>query len=321
MAHQVETMAYAGQLPWHGLGKKVLPDLTPDQMLVEAELDWEVEKRDVFFTGNSGEKKRASNKKALVRTSDGSFLDMVSAEWNPLQNKEAFEFFNDFITAGEMEMHTAGSLQNGNIVWALGKTKNSFQIFGDDVVDEYLLFTNPHKFGKSIQVQSTPIRVVCHNTLSYALTVATGTGAVRVNHRQIFDGDYVKELLGVSKEKLDTYKEVAEFLGSVKFNNKSLNGFFGDIFPSSSKKPADEFETPEDAFSRNHKIALEVLDEQPGAEFGKGTFWQAFNTVTYMTDHVMGRSADTRLTSAWFGANRKNKISALEKAVEYAEAA
>lgn len=321
MAHNVETMAYAGAVPWHGLGKKVLPDLTPDQMLVEAQLDWEVEKRDVFFLGNSGEKKRASNKKALVRTSDGSFLDMVSAEWNPLQNKEAFEFFNDFINAGEMEMHTAGSLQNGNIVWALGKTKNNFRIFGDDVVDEYLLFTNPHKFGKSIQVQSTPIRVVCNNTLSYALQTSTGTGAVRVNHRQEFDADAVKEILGVSKEKLDTYKEVAEFLGSVKFNDASLNGFFGDIFPSNSKKPIEEFENKEDAYSRNHKIALEVMDEQPGAEFGKGTFWQAFNTVTFMTDHVMGRSADTRLTSAWFGANRKNKISALEKAVEYAEAA
>ena len=28
MAHNVETMAYAGQVPWHGLGKRVLPDLS-----------------------------------------------------------------------------------------------------------------------------------------------------------------------------------------------------------------------------------------------------------------------------------------------------
>ena len=42
MAHQVETMAYAGAVPWHGLGKEVLPDLTPEQMLYEAGLDWSV---------------------------------------------------------------------------------------------------------------------------------------------------------------------------------------------------------------------------------------------------------------------------------------
>ena len=44
MAHAVETMAYAGEVPWHGLGKQVLPDLTPEQMLYEAGLDWSVEK-------------------------------------------------------------------------------------------------------------------------------------------------------------------------------------------------------------------------------------------------------------------------------------
>ena len=33
MAHQVETMAYAGELPWHGLGQKVEDNLTPQDMV------------------------------------------------------------------------------------------------------------------------------------------------------------------------------------------------------------------------------------------------------------------------------------------------
>ena len=33
MAHMVETMAYAGELPWHGLGVKVIDDLSPEQMI------------------------------------------------------------------------------------------------------------------------------------------------------------------------------------------------------------------------------------------------------------------------------------------------
>ena len=44
MAHAVETMAYAGELPWHGLGVKVAEDLTPREMQEAAGLDWTVEK-------------------------------------------------------------------------------------------------------------------------------------------------------------------------------------------------------------------------------------------------------------------------------------
>ena len=42
MAHMVETMAYAGEVPWHGLGVKVSNDLTPQQMMDKAGLNWEV---------------------------------------------------------------------------------------------------------------------------------------------------------------------------------------------------------------------------------------------------------------------------------------
>ena len=45
MAHEIETMAYAGQVPWHGLGEKVSSDMTPKQMLEAAKLDWTVSKR------------------------------------------------------------------------------------------------------------------------------------------------------------------------------------------------------------------------------------------------------------------------------------
>ena len=33
MSHEVETMAYAGETPWHGLGTPVSNDLTPAQMM------------------------------------------------------------------------------------------------------------------------------------------------------------------------------------------------------------------------------------------------------------------------------------------------
>jgi hypothetical protein len=49
MAHELEIvngeaqMAYAGDLPWHGLGTKVSNDLTPQQMMKKAGVDWRVQ--------------------------------------------------------------------------------------------------------------------------------------------------------------------------------------------------------------------------------------------------------------------------------------
>ena len=54
MAHNIETMAYAGEVPWHGLGVQVGSDLTPEEMLKQANLDWSVSKRNIF-TYNSAD--------------------------------------------------------------------------------------------------------------------------------------------------------------------------------------------------------------------------------------------------------------------------
>ena len=73
--------------------------------------------------------------------------------------------------------------------------------------------------------------------------------------------------------------------------------------------------------SQSETVCGRTLDVQPGAEFAQGTWWTAFNSVTNMTDHIQGRSNDGRLVSSWYGRNRKVKLNALDKALEYAEAA
>jgi phage/plasmid-like protein (TIGR03299 family) len=320
MSHELEivnnqaSMAYVGEVPWHGLGKAVPPDLSPEQMLKAANLDWEVIKRPMFFHDTNGSPVMTDSH-ALVRSTDESVLTVVSGSWKPVQNIEAFEFFNDFVHAGDMEMHTAGSLRDGKMVWALAKIKDGFTLFGGDHVEGFLLFSNPHQFGCSIDVRFTPTRVVCNNTLTMALG-EKAKFAVKVNHRSTFNGDRVKETLGIAKDQLQRYKEQAEFLGSRKFKEETIVEYFNRVFPTMSKDTVIDMSTP---LSRQVEDAMEYLHTQPGANFAEGSWWQAFNTVTYMTDHILGRSRDTRLNSAWYGVNRTKKEKALELAIEYAE--
>jgi phage/plasmid-like protein (TIGR03299 family) len=325
MAHELEIlengeacMAYAGEVPWHGLGRKVPSDLSPEQMLKAANLDWTVEKRQMFFKSDSGDVPTSA--RALVRSNDSKLLTIVSSQWNPVQNIEAFEFFNDFVHAGDMEMHTAGSLKDGKIVWAMAQIKDSFEVFNGDKIDGFLLFSNPHEFGRSIDIRFTPIRVVCNNTLTLSLS-SKSQSFVKVNHRSQFDADKVKELLGIAKDKLAGYKEQALFLGSKKYNKETIVEYFNRVFPSLSKEQVTGDDIRKAPISRQAEEAVAVLHTQPGAQFAEGSWWSAFNTVTYMADHKLGRSADTRLASSWYGQNRIKKEKALELAIEYAEAA
>jgi len=322
MAHMLEIvegkaqMAYTGDLPWHGLGTKVSNDLTPEQMLKAAGLNWTVDPVDLF--AEVGGKRLATGHRALVRSTDQRVIDVITDDWNPVQNSDAFEFFNDFVAHGDMSMETAGSLKDGKIVWALAKVKESFDLFGGkDRVDAYLHFTNPHQYGQSIDVRFTPIRVVCNNTLTLSLNTKS-KNMVKVSHRREFDPDQVKEALGVAKQKLAKYKEMAEFLSQKRYNNENVVDYFKRIFPVLTTKVDSK-----KLLSNSAERGLDIVkfDSQPGAEYGKGTFWELFNTVTYMTDHEIGRSVDARLTSAWYGANKNLKTKALELAVEMADAA
>ena len=310
MSHEVETMAYAGQVPWHGLGERVSNDLTPSQMMQKSGVDWSVSKQKMYILDGIN----VPNKMALIRDEDNKVLDIVGNDWEPVQNSEAFNFFTEYCAAGDMEMHTAGSLEDGRRVWALAKVNDTFEVFKGDAIEQFLLFSNPHKYGQVIDVRMTPTRVVCNNTLTMALDRQSNS-MVKVNHRHEFDADLVKETLGVAKEKLETYKEAARFLGSKRYTADSIVEYFNGIFPASAQK-AEKKE-----ISRTANQALEILETQPGAEFGAGSWWSAFNSVTYMTDHVLGRGADTRMQSAWFGANQKKKQGALQKAIEFADAA
>lgn len=316
MAHMVETMAYAGETPWHGLGVKVPSDLSPAQMLEKAGLDWTVQKVPAF--ANIDGQQTNVGWSALVRSSDKEVLSVVSNDWNPVQNHEAFDFFHEYCAAGDMEMDTAGSLRDGQIVWGLAKIKESFELFKGDRVDSYLLFTNPHKFGQSIDVRFTPIRVVCNNTLTLSLSQQVER-VVKKSHRTEFDPAQVKEQLGIATHKLAKYKEMAQFLGSKRYTNETLTEYFNRVFPvlayNKEKGPQRK------QLSKSATRALEIVTTQPGAQYAEGSWWQAFNAVTFMTDHEIGRTADSRLTSAWFGPNKNLKVKALETAVEFAEMA
>ena len=341
MPDEVESMAYAGETPWHRLGTQVKPDLSPQEMQRAAGLNWEVEKIPLGFKGADGRFRavdvgRRGRYHALVRRDkDNALLDVVSRHWQPVQNSEAFAFFEDFIRAGDMTMETAGSLQDGRRVFALAKLKDGFRLARakEDVTESYLLFTNPHLYGHAVDIRFTPVRVVCMNTLTLALGQKDSSYRVSFSHYQKFDVTTARALFQAARNQTAAYQEQADFLAARCYNRTELQLYFGEIFKPLTQPQMKPFEEKADLtdasrfpesnvlpLPRNARRALEVVEGQPGAKYAPGTWWNAFNAVTYLTDHEIGRD-DTRLGSAWYGHGKTRKLKALNLALEYAKAA
>ena len=114
MPHNVDSMAYYGEVPWHGLGTSIPERANSEQMIVAAGLDWSVESRPA--RGTRKDKKERYSRYEIVRlprphrSEYETLLGVTSRFYVPLQNKEAFEFFDPVVGEGKACFETAGAL-------------------------------------------------------------------------------------------------------------------------------------------------------------------------------------------------------------------
>ena len=164
--HNVEQMFYAGrEKPWHGLGTQVHEALTAEKAIEMAGLDWNV----VPYPVHDQFGLEIPGYKANTRDSDMTVLGIVGARYSIVQNKDAFDFTDALIGEG-LRYETAGSLRNGKQIWLLGKMPET--AIAGDKVEPYVCFTNTHDGSGAVRVCMTPVRVVCNNTLNFALETA-----------------------------------------------------------------------------------------------------------------------------------------------------
>jgi hypothetical protein len=107
MPHELESMAYFGQVPWHRLGTALEEaDLYDWQAASsKAGLDWEVELAPLV----TADTQAPVTHRAVRRTSDARVLGVVGPRYALLQNKDAFGWFQPFLEAREAALHTAAN--------------------------------------------------------------------------------------------------------------------------------------------------------------------------------------------------------------------
>lgn len=318
MTHEVESIAYAGAMPWHGLGAKVDPNSTPDEMLKAAGLDWEIERTYIYArrenTDGTTEDIRIPGRRAMIRSSDKKVLTIAGQDWKPLQNKSLLNFFKEYSEAGGAALETAGSLRGGTIVWALASLNHGFSVGGknsQDKVNGYLLFTSPHRVGSSITIRTTTVRVVCANTM--AMAEREGGVEYKQNHMTHFDWTAAKVAVERAHECLSLAAKRAETIHNLKVSTTDRLRFLGKFFlPNVDQlKDADLMAIAQANTNGNTFYAVnQSVEHAPGAEPETG--WGIMNGVTHWADHVNGRSAASRMFRSWIGDVSRTKL-AVEK--------
>lgn len=349
MAHKLlvedgtASMMFVGESPWHGLGTRLETPATSAEAIRAAGLDWEVIKVPLQATDGQTtypipEKRLVVRKDWWGRSDDNGrplpTFGVHSASYTPLQNHEAFEFFDSIVGAKEAIYHTAGALGHGECVWILAKLPDPIVVVGDDVTDKYLLLSNNHDGTRAVQVKFTPIRVVCQNTLTIALSSGRG---LRVPHVP-----QIKNRLKQVRAMLGTvnlgYRGIAESfrrMAKVPLNSTSLEQYLTRVFPDPTPphctgiKEVDEravrkYEFQLNRVQRNRSLSECLYDQGNGNQMRgvRGTLWAAYNGVTELVDYSRtdGRP-ERRLESILFGEGYRVKSRAFSVADVLATAA
>ena len=299
--HLVQTMAYAGEKPWHGLGNKLAPQQSIEVWRQQAGMDWQIEESEVrFITGNHGigAIEAFPENKVLYRSDTKLPLAVVSKRFQVVQPEEVLEFYRDLTQYNGFELETAGVLREGRKFWALARTGQSTSLKGRDKVEGYLLLATACDGTLATTAQFTSVRVVCNNTLKIAL--GESSGAVKVSHRSQFDMDAVKRQLGITVSSWDGFVARMKALVECPVDPDSVEGLLRRVLTYQSQENK--------AMVVNEQALANVRSLYEGGGKGallassRGTAWGLLNSVTeYVDHHRRARSDDHRRDAAWFG--------------------
>lgn len=164
------------RLLWEGLGKDVSAANTAYEVCKLAGLDYMVHTEDIFTSDGQKIPNMVATRR-YDRLEDGTEIPstvygVVTERYNPVQNHVGFDFIDTLFHHDGFEVETAGQFDDGKIVWIEARLPQR-NMAGEDI-DPYLVFTNRHDGKGSVRVFLTPVRVICKNTLNYAIQKAQG---------------------------------------------------------------------------------------------------------------------------------------------------
>lgn len=282
MSANIDTMLYVGETPWHGLGTQYAePPKSAAEIIAGANLEWDVNvsRMKTDLHGEIG------GYHAVYREDNNEVLGVVNAMYpNLVQNSETFTAF-DSIIDDKVDVETAASLGRGEKVFGCFKVREQYKLVDDDIDHYFVVFNDHLKVDGKVTVLNTPIRVVCQNTLSAALSnniyklripITANTGVVAE----------ITDKLMYSVERTSAYmNKKAEQMLKQKISKEDMLKILDELFPyTTSDTLLGSSRANEATDLMRNTFLTQCMGADNLANYA-GTSYQVFNALTDFTQH------------------------------------
>lgn len=329
MAHQIDfqkgTAGFVSykQPAWHGLGKVIETELSVEEAIKFANLDFLVEKAPNIHRIPGQEDVISTNSFFTYRTDTNFVLgDKLGTQYHVVQNEEALSVVEGLIKEGKVIVETAGSLRNGATVFMCCKLPEPIVIKGSDEIRQYVVIAAGHDGQTAIMAYFTNVRVVCANTLQTSLRDARQKYSIRHTPSAKDKLNEALKIMVIARKNQEKVGEAYEQMTRVKLAQNDFWNYVGNVFLSDAEiKELQNGKNAREVISTRKQNQINKVLEfaetgigQREAEAGSG--WWAYNAVTgYFSNVVNFDTPEARMEGLLFNGAGAKMETALQLAL------
>ncbi|UJE15733.1 hypothetical protein SEA_LIGMA_80 [Gordonia phage Ligma] len=296
MAHELDqtngvySFADSRNDAWHQLGQQVGHLMTADEALTEANMKgWDVRKIPLRAALTDGTLVDVPDKHMTIRTNpvtrEPESLGIVGNWYSPFQNEETTALLDAIRDESSAAIETAGALRGGRETFVTMKLPESMSFTAPngtvDTTETYIAVLNSHDGSSPLRVLVTPVRIVCANTQTMALSNAASYWSIRHTTNMRGAVDEARRALGLTFRYIEAFETEVEALIAKELDEAKVRDSFAAIVE------ADKAETERQREGRMNTVGemMELYRTSDTVSMWKGTAFGAYNAVTEYSDH------------------------------------